>query len=187
MVSVLSLLVPILVSAVLVFLASFVIHMLLPYHRNDFGQLAREDDVMAALRPFNIPAGDYLMPCVRQPSQMRDPAFLEKRNKGPVAIVTVFPAGPPTMTTQLILWFLYSIGAGVFSAYLSGRALAPGAPYLEVFRFAGTTAFLAYAYALMHDSIWYGRNWRATTTMLFDGLVYALLTAGVFGWLWPSA
>lgn len=185
MVSVLSLLVPIVVSAVLVFVASSIIHMVLRYHRNDFGQLAREDDVMAALRAFNIAPGDYIVPCVREPSMMRDPAFVEKMKRGPVAILTVIPSGPPSMTKNLALWFLYCIGAGIFAAYIAGRALGPGVDYLEVFRFTGATAFLAYAFALMHDSIWYNRNWRATFLMMFDGLVYALLTAGVFGWLWP--
>lgn len=185
MVSVLSLVVPILVSAVLVFIASSIIHMVLPYHRNDFGQLAKEDDVMAALRPFNIAPGDYLVPAVREPSMMRDPAFVEKMKRGPVVIMTVIAAGPPSMTKSLVLWFIYSVAVGVFAGYIAGRALGPGADYLDVFRFAGTTAFLGYAFALLHDSIWYHRSWRATFTMMFDGLVYGLLTAGVFGWLWP--
>jgi hypothetical protein len=54
-----------------------------------------------------------------------------------------------------------------------------------VFRFAGTTAFLGYAFALAHDSIWFKRRWSTTVKFLFDGLLYGLLTAGTFGWLWP--
>jgi hypothetical protein len=72
----------------------------------------------------------------------------------------------------------------IFAAYIAGRALGPGAPYLEVFRFAGSTAFAGYALALAQNSIWYKRNWGATLKSMFDGLVYALLTAGTFGWLW---
>jgi hypothetical protein len=185
MVSVFSLVVPILVSAVLVFIASSIIHMVLPYHRNDFRQLVKEDDVMAALRPFNIAPGDYVVPHVAGPSMMRDPALVEKMKRGPVAIMTVIPSGPPSMTKSLVLWFIYSVAVGVFAGYIAGRALGPGADYLDVFRFVGTTAFLGYAFALLHDSIWYYRNWRATSTMMFDGLIYALLTAGAFGWLWP--
>jgi hypothetical protein len=177
--------VPILVSAVVVFIASSIIHMVLPYHRNDFRQVPREDDVLAALRPFNIPPGDYLMPCVREPSMMKDPAFVEKMKRGPVAMMTIIPAGPPSITASLILWFFFSVAVGVFAGYVAGRALGPGVVYLEVFRFVGTIAFLGYAFALMQDSIWHHRSWRTTFTMMFDGLVYALLTAGVFGWLWP--
>jgi len=72
------------------------------------------------------------------------------------------------------------------AAYIAGRALEPGAHYLSVFRFAGATAFFGYAFALMQQSIWYKRAWGTTFKSTFDGLIYALLTAGTFGWLWPS-
>jgi hypothetical protein len=29
------------------------------------------------------------------------------------------------------------------------------------------------------------RSWIRTLKSMFDGLIYALLTASVFGWLWP--
>ena len=45
--------------------------------------------------------------------------------------------------------------------------------------------FSPYAVALWQLSIWYGRSWRITIMYTLDGLIYALLTAGVFGWLWP--
>jgi hypothetical protein len=89
------------------------------------------------------------------------------------------------MGLSLTLWFLYCIVMGVFAAYVSGRALGPGAHYLSVFRFAGCTAFAGYALALWQNSIWYKRAWTTTLKSTFDGLVYALLTAGTFGWLWP--
>jgi hypothetical protein len=54
-----------------------------------------------------------------------------------------------------------------------------------VFRFAGTTAFIGYSVALWQMSIWYRRAWSTTIKATVDGLIYALLTAGVFGWLWP--
>jgi len=89
------------------------------------------------------------------------------------------------MGKSLVLWFLYSVVVSVFAAYVAGRALGPGAQYLQVFRFAGCTAFTAYSLALVQPSIWYGRNWGTTVKSMFDGLVYACLTAGTFGWLWP--
>jgi hypothetical protein len=73
----------------------------------------------------------------------------------------------------------------VFAAYLASRALPPGAPYLEVFRFAGCTAFVGYTLALWQMTIWYRRALGTTIRSTIDGLIYALLTAGVFGWLWP--
>ncbi|HET7109995.1 MAG TPA: hypothetical protein VFI41_03915, partial [Gemmatimonadales bacterium] len=58
-----SLWLPILLSAVAVFIVSAVIHMALQFwHRNDFRTVPNEDAVMAALRPFDIPPGDYIVP-----------------------------------------------------------------------------------------------------------------------------
>ena len=185
MVPVMSLWMPIVLSAVIVFLASFIMHMVLTYHRGDYRQVPDEDQAMEALRRFNLTPGDYLIPCVRTPKEMQAPAFIEKRNKGPVAFITVLPSGPPRMGASLVKWFLYSVLIGVFAAYVTGRALGPGADYRTVFRFAGTVAFTAYSLALMQNSIWGGRSWTTTLKSMFDGLVYSLLTAGTFGWLWP--
>ena len=53
-----SLLLPIVLSAVAVFILTMVIHMS-PWHKRDYFRLPDEDGVMAALRPFNIPPNDY--------------------------------------------------------------------------------------------------------------------------------
>jgi hypothetical protein len=185
MVSLPSLWIPLVVSAVIVFLASFIMHMVLPIHRNDLRKLPKEDEVMEALRRFNIPPGDYAVPCAGSPEGMRKPEFLEKMRAGPVAFMTVVPSGLPSMAMSLCLWFLYSLVVNFFAAYIAGRALGPGAKYLAVFRFVGCSAFVGYSLALLQNSIWYKRNWGTTFRSMFDGLVYSLLTAGTFGWLWP--
>ena len=185
MVPLMSLWIPILVSAVIVFVVSSIIHMALPYHKSDYGKVAKEDEFMAAVRPFNIPPGDYVVPRAGSMKDMKNPAFIEKMTKGPVVFMTVFPNGRPSMTKNLILWFLNSIVVSIFAAYIAGRALGPGARYLAVFRFAGCTAFVGYSLALLQNSIWYRRKWSTTLKSMFDGLVYGLLTAGTLGWLWP--
>jgi hypothetical protein len=185
MVSLLSLWLPILVSAVIVFVVSSIIHMMLPYHRSDYGKVAAEDALMDAVRGLKIPPGDYVVPNAGSAAAMKDPAFIEKMNKGPVLIMTVAPGGPPSMGSSLTLWFLNAVVVGVFAAYIGGRALGPGAHYLAVFRFVGASAFMGYSLALMQTSIWYKKSWSTTLKSMFDGLVYALLTAGTFGWLWP--
>jgi hypothetical protein len=185
MVPVMSLWLPIVLSAVFVFVVSFVIHMLLPYHRSDLGRLPKEDEVMAALRPFNVPPGDYVMPHAGSPEGMRKPEFLEKMTKGPVAFLTFAPAGPPSMTSNLVLWFLYAVLVSFFAAYITSHALGAGTDYLQVFRFIGASAFMGYSLAQLQDSIWYRRSWATTWKNVFDGLIYALFTAGTFGWLWP--
>jgi hypothetical protein len=185
MVPVTSLLLPILVAAVLVFLVSSLIHMVLPWHKGDMRRVKDEDAVMDALRRFSLEPGDYMLPCPTSASSLKDPAFLDKMTKGPVAILTVRRSGPPAMGGQLAMWFAYAVIVGVFAAYIAGRALPPGAHYLQVFRFAGCAAFMGYSLALLQNSIWWSRNWGMTIRSMIDGLVYGLLTAGTFGWLWP--
>lgn len=176
---------PILVSAVFVFIVSAIIHMLIPYHRNDFKKLANENEVMEALRPFNIAPGDYFMPHAGDAKDMKTAEYKEKATKGPMALMTVLENGMPKMATNLMLWFVYSVIVSFFAAYVTSRAVTPETHYLTVFRFAGATAFGGYSLALLQNSIWYKRNWCATFKSMFDGLIYALVTAGVFGWLWP--
>ena len=141
MVSIVSLWIPILLSAVIVFIASSIIHMLLKYHRSDFGRVPSEDEVMDALRPFNIPPGDYVIPCPGK--EMGTPEFIEKTTRGPVAFLTVIPSGPPSMTGSLILWFLYSVLVGIAAAYVAGRALGPGPIISRSFASPAAPLFLA--------------------------------------------
>jgi len=184
MVSLTSLWLPILVSAILVFFVSALIHMVIGYHAADYGRAPSEDGVMDALRGFSIPPGDYLLPC---PGKLgaRDPEFVAKHKKGPVVLMTVFPAGDLGMGRQLGLWFVYCAVVSLFAAYLTSRALSAGTAYLEVFRFSATVAFVAYGMALWQHSIWYRRKWATTIRSNIDALIYGLLTGGTFGWLWP--
>ena len=179
-----SLWLPILVSSVIVFVASSIIHMAPLWHRNDYPKAPNEDKLMDAVRPLGIPAGDYMVPRP-SPAEMRSPEFAEKIKRGPVMVVTVMPNAMPSMTRNLTLWFFYCGAVGFFAAYVAGRALMPGAEYLRVFQLVGATAFIGYSVALWQMSIWYSRAWGMTIKATMDGLIYALLTAGTFGWLWP--
>ncbi len=186
MVSLMSLWLPILLSAVLVFVVSSLIHMLLKYHNTDFGKVPNEDQVMDALRSAGVTPGDYVIPYAESMDAMKTPEFIAKMTKGPVAFVTVTENGPPAMGKSLAQWFVYCLLIGAFSAFVAGHAIDPGEEYLVVFHYVGTVAFAGYALALLQNSIWYKRNWAATLKSVFDGLVYALVTAGTFGWLWPG-
>jgi len=176
---------PILLAAVFVFIASSITHMVLSYHRSDFGKVANEDELQSALRKLDIPPGDYLVPCAGGPEGMKSPEFQEKMKKGPVAIFTIVKPGGTSIGKNLIVWFFYCVLISIFAAYITGHALGIGANYLKVFRFAGATAFAGYSLALLQNSIWWSRKWSTTLKSMFDGLIYALLTAGAFGWLWP--
>ena len=185
MVALTALWLPILLSAVIVFIASSIIHMLPLWHRNDFPPLPDQEAFRRAVQPLAIPPGDYMVPRAADGADMKTPEFQQKLAEGPVMILTVVPPGPFSMGRSLLLWFIYILAVSVFAAYVAGRAVGPGGDYLEVFRFAGVAAFLSYAVALWQMSIWYRRPWSMTLKTTFDGFIYALLTAGTFGWLWP--
>ena len=140
---------------------------------------------MDALRSLDIPAGDYMAPRPSTRQEMSSPEFAEKRNKGPVFILNILPKGPMGMGKSLVGWFLYILVISVFGAYISGRALPFRGNVFAVFRFVGASTFLGYSAALWQMSIWYNRPWSTTIKSTIDGLIYALLTAGMFGWLWP--
>jgi hypothetical protein len=184
MVELTALLLPILVSAVLVFVASSVVHMVLPYHRSDYDKLADEDAVLDALRDQKAGAGNYVAPHCVTPADRKDPERVAKLERGPLAFVTVIPS--LAMGKQLVSWFLYCVVLGVLVAYVATFTLEAGADYMRVFRLVSTVAFLGYAGSSASESIWMGRKWSSSLKHTFDGLLYGLLTAGVFGWLWPS-
>ena len=102
-----------------------------------------------------------------------------------MGFLTILPSGPPAMPKFLIQWFVYCLVIGFFIAYLAAHTLAPGTNYLEVFRVVGTAAFLAYGLGNLSNGIWKGQKWSVTIKEVIDGLVFGLLTAGTFGWLWP--
>jgi hypothetical protein len=186
MVSLTALWLPILLSAVIVFVASFILHMLLPFHRSDYRKLPDEEKVLDSLRTAGVTPGRvYIFPhCDHK--NMKAPETQEKFKRGPVGHLTIIPSGPPAMPKFLGQWFVNLLVVGVFAAYLTSRTRPAGTDYLEVFRVAGCSAFMGYSLGLIQDSIWRGQTWGVTFKHLLDGLIYALLTAGTFGWLWPK-
>ena len=159
--------------------------MVLKYHQSDFKKLAKEDEVTDALRSFDVPAGDYYFPYAEDQKEMNSDEYKAKMEKGPAWFFTVLPTGQSNIASNLIQWFIYSLVVSLFSGYIASRIFEPGAYYMDVFPFTGTTAFMGYSLALMQNSIWYKKAWKSTLKSMFDGLIYALFTAGVFGWLWP--
>jgi hypothetical protein len=177
---------PILLSTIAVFVMSSMIHMGAPWHKNDYRAMPREADAMDALRPLAIPPGDYMVPRPSSRQELGSAEFRERMKRGPVFVVTFFPTGGMSMARNLIGWFVYLLIVSHFAAYMAGQALPHGARYLRVFQLAGLTAFIAYAVALWQMSIWYGRAWRTTVKATIDGVIYAAITAGLLGWLWPK-
>jgi len=175
---------PILLSSIIVFVASSIMHVLLPYHRGDYAKLPDEDKVMPALRAAGLQRGLYVFPFGTH-QDMKSPAMIEKYNQGPVGMMTIFPTGQPFMPKFMGLWFVYCLIIAFFVAYLAAHTIAPGTYYLAVFRVVGSAAFLTFGLGPLANAVWKGMPWSFVLKEVIDGLVYALLMAGTFGWLWP--
>lgn len=187
MVELMDLWLPIVLSAVIVFVASSIIWMATPLHKHDYKDPGdKEGAILDTVRGAGLTPGVYFVPWCA-PKNAKDPAHIAKMDAGPWAMMTVLP-GKPNMGRMLGLWFIHAVVIAVCVAYLASHAgLAAGAEYLSVFRIVGTTTLLAYAGFALPMYIWHGLPGRRAAGMVVDGLVYALLTAGTFAWLWPSA
>jgi hypothetical protein len=178
---------PIVLSAVFVFVASSIIHMLTPWHKGEYVKLPGEEQILEAMRGQNVPPGHYMFPCAKSMKDSCSPEMIEKYNRGPVGIMTVMPNGPMNMGKSLTLWFLFSVLVSLFAAYVAQLALPYGTDYIMVFRITGAVAVVGYAIGGIPESIWKGLSWKIQIKHGIDGIIYGLVTAGVFGWLWPGA
>jgi hypothetical protein len=172
-------------SAVVVFIVSSMIHMVVQFHKSDYKKLPDEDSVIEAMTKAGVQPGDYWFPYATGPKDLENPDMKAKWERGPVGSMIIRPSGLPAMGKYLVMWFAFSLVVSFFTAYLASRTLAAGTHYLQVFRVVGVTAFMGYSFAYVSDSIWKGQSWSITAKHVFDGLLYGLFTAGVFGWLWP--
>ena len=164
-------------------MASSVIWMVLQYHNSEWRKLPDEEGARSVLK--GIEPGQYSVPHAVNAADRNDPAWQEKYREGPCAMLVILPHGTLAMGKQLTQWFVFCVIASILVAYVTSVALTAGADYLHVFRIAGTVAVLTYAGAVPIKAIWFGYTWSATAKDMLDGLIYGLLTAGVFGWLWP--
>ncbi len=183
MVSVASLWLPILVSGVVVYIASSIVWMLLPHHKSDWSVLPGEAGLLEAMRRAGVTRGQYRFPFCDP--RDKSPETKKKLEEGPLGTMVIWPPGPMGMGKQLVTWFLYLLAVSACVAYLAGHVMPWGASYRGVFRLTGGIAMLAYAAGVVPGAVWWGRSWSSTIKEGIDGAVYGLLTAGVFAWLWP--
>jgi hypothetical protein len=176
---------PILLSAVAVFVASSIIHMASPWHKNDYPKLVNEDAVMAAMHPLAIPPGDYSFPRPVSMADMKSPAFMERLNRGPNVIMTVLPNGYRPMGPIFVQWFVYLLFVSALAAHVAARGLPANAPGAHVFHETALVTFGAYALGLWQLSIWYSRSWSITLKSTVDAAIYAVITGLVFQLMWP--
>jgi len=176
---------PILLSAVFVFVVSSILHMVLPIHKSDHKGFSNEEGLLGALREKGLAPGTYMFPFPKSMKDMGSPEMRAKYEQGPVGFMTVFPNGAPAIGKNLLQWFLYSILVSVFVAYIGWFALDELASKRDVLKITFISSVLAYGLADFPSSIWKGQRWSTTAKFFFDGVIYGLLTAGTFAWLWP--
>jgi len=183
MVTLASLWLPILVSAVVVFIASAIVWMVLPHHKTEWQKLPDEEGLLGSIRGSAAP-GQYMFPhCM--PADLKDPATKQRYEAGPHGVLTVWP-GAPSMGRNLGLTFTFYLAVAIFVAYVASIALPSGTHYGQVFRVTSVAAVMAHVFGFIPDAIWFGRPLVSTCKSAADGVLYSLLTGGVFGWLWPA-
>jgi hypothetical protein len=184
-VSVWALRLPIVLSAVAVFIVAFIAHRLVGHHKGDWKKIPSEDAFLEAVRSQNIEPGQYMFPRC-DIADMKDPEKKQRYQAGPHGVTVVWP-GVPNMFRQLGLTFIFYVLVGVFVGYIGSLALHVGAEYMSVFRVTGTAAIMAYCLGTIPGTIWFSGAWKTQLMYIIDGIVYGLVTAGFFGWLWPKA
>ncbi len=175
---------PILCASVGVFLASWLVWMVLPHHKSDWAPFKNEEAVIAAIRAGMTGPGQYQYPHV-DPKNMKDPAVVKRFDEGPVGTVVVCKANSLRMGKSLVLQFLHTLIVATLVAFACYRILGFGAQYLSVLKVGGFIAVLAYIAAIPTQAIWFGRPWGVTIKEMADGVFYGLLMASLLGWLWP--
>ena len=185
MVTIVSLWLPIIAATVGVFFTSFLMWMVLPHHRKDFGKVPDEDGLMDTLRSQSAGPGQYMFPCCEDQEQMKDPDFMKKFADGPSGILIIRPTGGFNMGKSMFQSTTFNLAISICVAYVATFTLAAASSGMEIFRLTGTVAFLAYAAGLGWGAIWWSRSWSSTLKEMFDGLVYGIVTGLVFMALWP--
>lgn len=175
---------PILLSAVATFFASFIFWAVLPFHKNDYKRLPDEEAFSTAVRALNIPPGNYAFPYCENNKQQKDPAFIARMAQGPTGIISLW--GRISMGRNMLLTVLACLLTSTVIAYLGWSALGAGADFMRALRIVGTAGVLAYSFGFIANDIWFGTYGRTIALKMLDGVVYGLINGLIFAALWPS-
>ena len=177
-----SLWLPILLSSIGLFIASFIAWTLLPHHKGDFSQIPDEDAFLETLRAMNITQGQYMFPYCGTPEIRNSEEFKQKEQQGPNGLINVFP-GACNMGMNMLCTYIFFLCVSFCLAYLATLGLQPGDDFMKVFRFVGTAGILAFCAGGIQGAIWFQRK---IAMDLLDGIVYGLITGAIFAALWPG-
>jgi hypothetical protein len=182
----LSLWLPILLSAVVVFVISSLIHMVIKWHAPDYRGFSNEDAVRDAIRAGNPTPGKYVVPYCSDMKEMGGEKMLAKYREGPVGLMMIGPNGPPNMGKLLGMWFLFSLLIAVAGAFIATQlfGLDPTRARAAA-KLVGAVSFLAYGFGTITETIWGMRSVSSSAKYLLDAALYSVASGFVFYWLWP--
>lgn len=177
---------PIIVSAVGIFVASSLIHMVFKWHNADYKRFPNEDEIRAAIRAGNTQGGgEYMLPYCASPKDAGTPEMQQKFKEGPIGLLMIQPPGVvPSMGKPLILWFVFTLAVSAIIGYVAYKAILVPDTWGQVARLTGGLAFLAYACGGIQYGIWMGKPWGSVAKDVLDAAIYAAITGCVFAWLW---
>lgn len=176
-----SLLVPIILSAIALFFASFLSWMVFQLHRDDWKKLEKEDEFLKTMQELNVPLGNYMFPGTNSPKEMNSEEYKQKWEAGPCGVMTVFPK--VNMGKKLGMTFVYFLVISFALAYLSTLAIAPGAEFMTVFRFLATAGFFIFLSSVVQHAIWFHNR---ILGHVIESILYAIIVGLIFGFLWPG-
>ncbi|GAB4549309.1 MAG: hypothetical protein Tsb0013_10460 [Phycisphaerales bacterium] len=187
MVPILDLWLPIVLSTVIVFIASAVAWMAIPkWHQPDLKVLPDEATFAGDLGRHELAPGQYMWPNCGSSEEMKSDEFKRRWAEGPWGLLRV--AGTrPSFGVNLVVTFVYFLVVSVVVGFLASRAFGSGAGYYEVFGFCFLASALAHCTMNLPNSMFLMEPRRWMLTNLIDGFVFAMLTAGTFAGLWPEA
>ncbi len=173
---------PILLSSIALFFASFLSWMVVRLHEKDWLKIEDEDRLINTVREMNIPEGNYMFPGCMSPDEMNSEEYQAKYKSGPRGTITVLPEA--NMGMNLGLTFLFFLFCNATFAYLASFALDAGTDFLTVFRFVATVALLTFSASIVQHAIWFRSR---ITGHIIESIAYALISAAIFAFLWPNA
>ncbi|MBS0264323.1 MAG: hypothetical protein JSS02_20460, partial [Planctomycetes bacterium] len=177
----LSLALPIVLSAIALFFTSFLSWMILELHKHDWKKLDKEDAFLAGAAQCELTPGNYMFPGCSSHAEARSEEFQKKYAAGPRGCLTVLPV--TNMGKNLGLTFLYFLVVSTLLGYLGTIAFQPGAKFLEVFRLFSTAALLTFLSGIIQHSIWFRVR---VVGHIIESVLYAAVTATIFASLWPG-
>ena len=177
---------PILASAIAVFVASSLVHMVIKWHNSDYRKLPNEEEARATLRSVATAPGMYFIPHCPDMKEMQKPENIQKFVDGPIAMMTIRPPGKPSMGAPLAQWFVLNVFVAAIGAYVACYMLPPIPSFLAACRPMAVVTFMSYAVGALSNGVWYGKPWPVVVKELLDAAIYATVAGCVFAWLWPA-